>query len=41
MNRQCVALQITACPSANSLPCSGNGVRIIITAMNHVLHAYI
>ena len=35
-NRQCVPLQITPCPSANSLPCSGNGVRRIVpTSSTH------
>ena len=26
-NRQCVALQLTACPAANGQECAGNGVR--------------
>ena len=28
-NRQCVARQLVACPSANSQECSGNGVRVL------------
>ena len=35
-NRQCVTRQLTACPSANSDECSGNGVRTrLLKCANH------
>ena len=40
-NRQCVARQLTACPSANTEECSGNGVRDLWLFIYYVYLNYI